>query len=135
MAQWLGIHPGVCRTKVRSLIWELRSHMPSSSQLLSLCALDPLLHNKRSLGSEKPKHLNWRVALAHCNERNPMEATKTQGSLNKQIKLFLKISKNTLYKSKPHCGHHESFVIHVTLHYGSYFSQALCFPFILNYTL
>ena len=57
----------------RSSILDLgRAHMPQSNyacvpQLLKPECLEPMLCNKRSHCSEKPKHHDWRVAPTHCN--------------------------------------------------------------------
>ena len=49
-------------------------------QLLSLCALGPLLCSKRNYCDEKPTAHSWRVAPARHNQRKPQAATETPPS-------------------------------------------------------
>ena len=47
--------------------------------------LEPVLYNKSSHHSEKPKHHNWRVVPTCHNWRKTFAATKTQNSQKKKI--------------------------------------------------
>ena len=72
VVQWLRIHLPIQGTQVRSLVQELRSHMPQynwapESQLPSPAHLEPVLLNKRSPHNEKPVHPSWRNP-AHSNK-------------------------------------------------------------------
>ena len=72
------------RTRVRSQIWEDATchgtNEPTCPHYRNLGSLRPVLHNKRSHCSEKPTHLNWRVALTLHNYKKPCTAMKTQCS-------------------------------------------------------
>ena len=76
----MGIHLPIQRNMglIRSLG---RSHMPRSnwvSQLLTLGALEAVLHHQRSRPSKKPGHCNW---------RKPMHSSEDSAVKDKQIKL------------------------------------------------
>ena len=65
---------------IQSLLWELRSHVLQGNQarvprLLSPCALDPVLHDKRNHCNEKPMH-HHEEPLTLTTE-NPHTATKS----------------------------------------------------------
>ena len=47
-------------------------------QLLKICALEALLHSKRSHRSEKPARCSWRAGRARRNQRKARAARKTQ---------------------------------------------------------
>ena len=55
------------------------------------CALEPVLYNRRSHHSEKPKHYN-KLASTHHNKRKPTgsnkDPTQEKIKINKYIKFF-----------------------------------------------
>ena len=54
--------------------------------------LEPMLGNKRSPRSEKPRHCKWKVAPTCCSKRKPHTAVKTSTAKNKII--FKKLLKS-----------------------------------------
>ena len=65
---------------------------------MKLCALEPMLHSKRSHHNEKPGHCNERVAPPCCKERRKLECSRQDPVLpdkyiNKIIYTYIKILK------------------------------------------
>ena len=71
VVQWLRICLPVLGTWVWSLVQEdstcCGAAKPVRHSYWSLCALEPVLHSKRSHGNEKPVHRNERVTPTSCN--------------------------------------------------------------------
>ena len=73
------LHLSMQRTWVQSLVWEdatcCGATKPMCCNYCSLCALGPVLRNKRSRCNEKATRCNQRVALACYNQRKPMNSS------------------------------------------------------------
>ena len=106
VAQWLRICLPMQGTRVRALVWEdptcrgatrpvshnywacalepaSHSYWACVPQLLKPTCLEPVLHNKRSHGNEKPTRRKEEEPLLAATRESPRAITKTQHSHNK----------------------------------------------------
>ena len=80
-----------------------RFHRPHGNlarapQHLNPSAVEPMLCNKRSHGSEKPRYHNWRVVPLAATRESPCTATKTQDS--QKINTHINYPKFFILKNK-----------------------------------
>ena len=101
---WLRIYLPMQGTQVWSLAWEdpacLRAIKPMGHNWWAEChncrsphALEPVLHNRRCLRSDKHTCCNQRVAPYRPNQRNPESSNRESAQPNIQINEWMNFSK------------------------------------------